>query len=121
MPKINASVPSLLRFTMQILAVAVLMTGCIRSMVRITTQPDDARVTMNYVERGYTPVEIPILWYWYYKIRVEKDGFEPIEVDERFKAPAWAVPPFDLLADALPIPIKNTYYKHYVLQPKKSD
>jgi hypothetical protein len=103
------------------LVVALAATGCIRSIVRVTSQPSDARVTVNYVERGRTPIEIPILWYWYYKIQVEKDNFELIEADERFYAPPWAVPPFDLLAEALPIPIKNTYHRHYVLKPKQGD
>jgi len=103
------------------LVAALATTGCIRSIVRVTSQPSDARVTINYVERGRTPIEMPILWYWYYKIRVEKDGYEPMEVDERFYAPPWAVTPFDLLAEALPVPIKNTYHRHYVLKPKQSD
>lgn len=103
------------------LPVAFLATGCIRSMVRITSAPTDARVTINYVERGRTPIEVPIIWYWYYKIELEKDDYEPIEMDERFYAPPWAVPPFDLLAEAIPIPIKNTYYRHYNLKPKQSD
>jgi len=103
------------------LALAVLSTGCIRSMVRVTSQPSDARVTINYNERGHTPIAVPILWYWYYKIRVEKEGFEPLEVDERFYAPPWAWPPLDLFFEALPIPIKNTYHRHYVLKPKQTD
>lgn len=98
---------------------AVFSTGCIRSMVRITSTPSGARVWVNYDERGRTPLEVPIIWYWYYKIRLEKEGYEPIEVDERFYAPPWAVPPIDLLAEALPIPIKNTYYRHYNLRPKQ--
>jgi len=104
-----------------ILAVVFLSTGCIRSMVRVTSTPGDARVTINYNERGRTPIEVPILWYWYYKIRVEKEGYEPVEVDERFYAPPWAWPPFDIFFDALPIPIKNTYKRHYVLKPKQGD
>jgi len=104
-----------------LLVIGFAATGCIRSMVRVTSQPSDARVTINYVERGRTPIEMPILWYWYYKIRVEKDGYEALEADERFYAPPWAVPPFDLFAEALPIPIKNTYNRHYVLKPKQSD
>jgi len=104
-----------------VFAAALTTTGCIRSIVRVNSEPSDARVTINYVERGRTPIEIPILWYWYYKIRVEKDGYEPVEVDERFYAPPWAVWPLDLLTEALPIPIKNTYRKDYVLKPKQGD
>jgi hypothetical protein len=90
-------------------------------MVQITTEPSDAMVKMNYVERGYSPVEIPIIWYWYYKFEIEKDGYEPLEVDERFYAPPWAVTPIDLIFEAIPIPIKNTYRRHYVLKPKPGE
>jgi len=95
-------------------------TGCIRTMVRITSDPSDAMVSVNYVERGRTPIEIPIIWYWYYEIKVEKEGYQPVEAHERFYAPPWAVPPLDLLAEAIPIPIKKTYYRHYILKPEKS-
>jgi len=101
--------------------VALMGTGCIRSMVRVTSDPGDARVFLNNVERGRTPVEMPIMWYWWYTIRVEKEGFDPFEKNERFYAPPWAVTPFDIIADTLPIPIKNTYKRHYVLKPKTTD
>jgi hypothetical protein len=101
--------------------VALMSTGCIRSMVRVTSDPSDARVFLNNVERGRTPIEMPIEWYWWYTIRVEKEGYEPLEKNERFYAPPWAVPPFDLIFDPLPIPIKNTYKRHYVMKPKRGD
>lgn len=101
--------------------VSLFSSGCIRTQVHITTDPSDAKVTVNYIERGYSPIEMPILWYWYYKIRIEKDGYEPIEADERFKAPPWAWWPLDLFAEIIPVPIKKTYVRHYVLKPKESD
>lgn len=98
--------------------VAMCGTGCIRTAVKITSSPTDATVKVNYVERGRTPIDIPIIWYWYYKVQVEKDGYRPIETDERFWAPFWAVPPLDLVAEALPFPLKKTYYRHYVMEPE---
>jgi len=115
----KGSLPTLGLLVAWMCVVALAATGCIRSMVRVTSQPSDAKVTINNYERGHTPIEMPIEWYWYYQIRVEKEGCEPLEVSERFYAPPWAVFPFDLLAEALPVPIKNTYNRHYVLKPPK--
>jgi len=99
------------------LLVLVVSTACIRSRAVIRSEPSDARVTVNYIERGHTPIEIPVIWYWWYKIQLEKEGYRPLERDERFWAPPWAVLPFDLLAEAVPVPIPNTYRRDYVLEP----
>jgi len=112
---------AVLRVILLSVCAMALATGCIRSMVRVTSQPSDARVFINDVERGRTPVEAPIIWYWWYKIRVEKEGYEVVEASERFKAPPWAWMPLDLFAEALPIPIKNTYHRHYSLKPKETE
>ena len=106
-------------------AVVLVGAGCaggIRSVAHIDSQPSGAMVTVNYVERGRTPIDIPILWYWHYQIELEKEGYDKIVKDERFYAPWYAaIPPFDLIVEAIPIPIRNTYRRSYTLTPKESE
>lgn len=123
MVKTKGSTGKVYAFFLLVTAAGFWGTGCvggIRSAVHIDSTPPGATVTVNYVERGRTPIEIPILWYWYYKIEVEKEGYKKIEKDERFYAPFYAaIPPLDLLVEIIPIPIKNTYYRTYVLEPEE--
>lgn len=95
----------------------VFLSGCIRSRVIITSEPPGADVTFKNTYRGRTPITIPIIWYWYYDIEIEKEGFEKIHTVERFHAPVWFYVPFDLIMEAMPFPIYDTKYRHYVLTP----
>ena len=107
------------RFGMAIVAVCILLaaTGCIRSRVRITSEPPGATVRFQKVERGETPVTIPFIWYWYYDIDVEKAGFEPVHARERFRTPPWFLFPLDFVAELMPFPIPDTRHRHYALTP----
>ena len=68
-----------------LLLLIVATSGCIRSRVIITSNPSDADVTFNRAYRGRTPIEIPIIWYWFYEVKLEKEGHEPLETQERFR------------------------------------
>ncbi len=98
-----------------LLAAASILAGCIRSRVIVTSDPTGADVSMNGVYRGKTPVEIPFAWYWYYDFTLRKDGYEPVSVRERFKAPVYFWVPFDVVAEAMPFPIYDTKRRHYVM------
>ena len=95
------------------------MTGCIRKMATITSDPPCSKVWINGVYRGETPVEIPYNWNWYYDIRVEKEGFEPYCIRERFYAPAKHWVPFDLAAEVVPVNSNESQWRHYCLTPKQ--
>jgi hypothetical protein len=114
----GAEVKKILGIAVLIILVG-LLSGCIRSRVLITSNPSSADVTFKGTYRGRTPIEIPIIWYWYYDVRLEKEGYKPLDVEERFHAPVWFYMPFDLLCEALPFPIYDTKLRHYVLQPKE--
>ena len=106
----------LLTFLILILAS---LSGCIRSRVVLTSDPAGADVTFNNYYRGKTPVEIPIIWYWFYDVKLEKDNYKTLEAQERFRAPVWFYMPFDLFCEALPFPIYDTKRRHYALQPEE--
>lgn len=93
------------------------LTGCIRKMATITSDPPCAKVWINGVYRGETPVEIPYNWNWYYDFRLEKEGYQPFCIRERFYAPAKHWVPFDLIAEAAPVNSREAQWRHYTLQP----
>lgn len=97
------------------LGLSLFLGGCIRSRVIVTSDPVGADVTMNNEPRGKTPVEIPFAWYWYYNFELRKEGYEPVAVQERFRAPVYFWMPFDVVAEALPFPLYDTKRRHYVM------
>ena len=110
--------------SMMMLAVLTLctssLTGCIRSKVTISSEPAGAEVVFQGEHRGPTPIEIPIIWYWHYDVKVEKKGYESIEIIERFRTPPWFLMPLDLFMEVLPIPIPDKRERHYILKKKES-
>jgi hypothetical protein len=97
---------------------ALCLGGCIRRMATVSSDPPGAKVWINGVYRGETPVEIPYNWNWYYDIRVEKDGYERLTARERFYAPVQHWVPLDLATEVLPVRSQESQYRHYVLKPK---
>jgi hypothetical protein len=104
-------------FAASIILLAVASSGCVRSRVLVTSEPEGAVVTMNGVNLGKTPVDAPFTWYWYYDFVAEADGFEPTGTRERFRAPVWLWPGFDLLMEAMPFYVTDRKRVHLVLTP----
>jgi len=119
MPQIPR-IRSLTKLIGLVVAMAILIpaTGCIRSRVHITSDPEGAEVTFRGEPRGATPITIPFIWYWYYDFTLDKPGYEHKEVLERFRTPPWFLMPLDFFMEILPIPIPDTRERHYVLQKK---
>ncbi len=93
-----------------------LLSSCVRSKVVVTSEPTEAMVTMNGVNLGTTPVEQPFTWYWYYDFIAKKEGYETAGTRERFHAPPWLWPGFDLLMEMMPFYVKDTKRVHLVLE-----
>jgi hypothetical protein len=121
MPKIRPPFRSIATRRLFALLAAMLLlvpAGCIRSRVRINSQPEGAEVIWRGEPYGATPVTIPFIWYWHHDIALEKPGYERLEAVEHFRTPPWFLMPMDLLCEALPIPIYDTRERTYVLKPK---
>jgi hypothetical protein len=101
------------------LAAALLCTGCIRRMATITSDPPGAKVWVNGVYRGETPVEIPYSWNWFYDMRLEKGGYEPYSIRERFYAAPQHRMPVDLVTEMSPVKSHEAQWRHYTLTPKR--
>ena len=100
-----------------LMTLAIIASGCIRSTMYITSTPSGAEVTVNDARYGRTPVDVSFAWYWYYKIKVEKKGYTPVESMEHLRTPLWAIMPLDLIAETIPYPIPDRRYLHYDLKP----
>jgi hypothetical protein len=88
-------------------------------MATITSDPPGAKVWVNGVYHGESPVEIPYNWNWYYDFRLEKPGYETFSTRERFYAPVQHWIPLDLVTDVAPVRSQESQWRHYVLTPKR--
>ncbi len=97
--------------------ILLVMSGCVRSKVLVTSDPPGAEVTMNGVMLGETPVEYPFTWYWYYDFVAQMEGHQSVGERRRFRAPPWLWPGFDLLMEAMPFYVVDRKKVHMVLPP----
>ncbi|CAN5201685.1 hypothetical protein BH09SUM1_BH09SUM1_25850 [soil metagenome] len=98
-----------------LVATAVVLAGCVRSKVIVTSEPSNAEVSMNGVALGKTPLEQPFTWYWYYDFIGAKEGYKTTGIRERFRAPIYLWPGADLLMEMMPFYVKDTKKVHLVL------
>ncbi|MCX7964660.1 MAG: PEGA domain-containing protein [Candidatus Sumerlaea chitinivorans] len=102
-----------------LVALAFCLSGCIRKTATITSDPPNAKVWVNGVYYGQTPIEMAYNWNWFYDIKLEKPGYEPLTVRERFYAPIRHWVPFDFFTEIMPFRSHERQWRHYVLTPKK--
>lgn len=97
--------------------------GCVeRRMVIITDPYPAASNAIVYDERnqplGGSPVDKPFTYYGKYRFRIVKDGFEPLVVEQRVRAPWYELPGLDFISENLiPWTIRDVRVFRYVLQP----
>lgn len=87
----------------------------------ITSEPEGALVYLNDQEVGRTPVTRDFVWYGNYDVQLRKDGYEPLRTETMVMAPWWQWPPFDLVADLLPLPLSDRRTLHYSMQETTSE
>lgn len=76
-------------------------TGCMHRRLTIRSVPDGAMAYVDNQPVGYTPVSVSFVHYGVRTIRLEKEGFESVEVDERIAAPWYQAPPLDFIVENL--------------------
>jgi hypothetical protein len=96
----------------------VLLVGCVQRTIRVTSEPEGARVWLNDVEVGRTPVEVSFTFYGEYDVRAEHPGYEPYSGSREAKAPLWQYPVVDLVAEAIPADFEDVVEWHVVLEPR---
>jgi hypothetical protein len=65
----------------------VVLTGCVRRVMMVRSEPEGALVTIDRQTVGQTPVAVPFTYYGTREIRLEKDGYETLEIKERMRPP----------------------------------
>ena len=76
--------------------------GCVQRTISITSDPPGALVYLNDDEVGRTPVTVPFTFYGVYDVRMEAEGFKPLWIQQKAKAPWWETPGIDLIAETQP-------------------
>jgi len=97
---------------------AMCASGCVTRELHITSEPSGAEVLINDTYRGTTPMTHRFVHYQTFIIRLEKEGFHPLCVEEPIASPAYQKPGVDFVAEALvPKRIVDRRELHYTLEP----
>jgi PEGA domain len=91
--------------------------GCVERILTVQSNPPGALVYLNGQEMGRTPVQRDFTWYGTYDVTVRHEGYETIKKPEPVIAPIYEWVPFDLVAELLPIPLKDRRTLTYDLKP----
>ncbi len=86
----------------------------------IRTNPPGAVVYVDDYEIGATPVSTNFVHYGTRRIRIAKDGYETLTVEQPIPAPWYQVPPLDFFAETvIPVEIRDHRTLNYQLAPQR--
>jgi hypothetical protein len=77
-----------------------LAAGCVSRELYITSEPEGASVLINDTYRGTTPMTHRFVHYQTFGIRLEKEGYHPLYVEETVSPPLYEQPGVDLISEA---------------------
>lgn len=104
-----------------LLTAPLLLTGCVRRTITITSEPSGALVWLNGREIGRTPVTVDFLHYGVYDVQLEAEGMEPLLTKGHASPPWWDNIPLDLAVELIPAQSHAQFEWHYVMQPRDDD
>lgn len=110
-----------MRLGLVIAVSALMLAGCVKRTVLVTSTPPGALVYLNDREVGRTPVEVEFTYYGRYDVRLVADGFEPIQTYADANPPLWDMAGPDLLAEVAPLDLRSRTAWHFDLQPVDND
>ncbi len=86
----------------------------------IRTNPPGAVVYVDDYQIGTTPVSTNFVYYGTRKLRIVKDGYETLTVEQPIPAPWYQVPPLDFVSETLvPKEIRDHRTLNYQLVPQQ--
>ncbi len=91
--------------------------GCVERELTVKTIPAGAMVELNDEQIGVSPVTVPFNWYGTYRVRMEKEGYQTLVVNEKLDRPVNDYFPFDLLRDILAPDVLDSYEWTFELAP----
>jgi hypothetical protein len=84
----------------------------------IESVPGRALVVVDGEEIGFTPASVDFTYYGTREIKLIKDGFETMTVQQPVPAPWYQIPPFDFFSDNFAFgQIKDQHRFVYQMQP----
>jgi len=99
-------------------ALAGLLTGCVRRTLLVRTEPPGARVFLNDQEVGTSPVSVDFTWYGDYDVIIRKEGYETLKTSHTLQPPWYQLPLIDFVAEVLvPFTIHDQREAEFTLQP----
>ena len=98
------------------LAAALVAGGCVERTLQIRSEPPGALVYLNGEEAGRTPMRKTFIWYGTYDVQLRKEGYVTESAETKVWAPWWQVPPIDLVAEVLPVPLRDRHVVTYRLK-----
>lgn len=95
----------------------VVLTGCVRRTITITTTPDNSLVFLNDQEIGRSQVTTDFLWYGDYDVVIRKEGYKTLKTHWQVDPPWYALIPLDFFAEVLwPGHLVDAHEKHFDLE-----
>lgn len=95
------------------------LTGCVQRRFIIRSQPEGAAVTIDRQPVGLTPLSVPFTYNGTREIQLEKNGYQTIKVQERFR-PKWfeRFPISFLTENFWPRELRDERLLEFQMQPK---
>ncbi len=98
--------------------VLAMLSGCVERRFIVNSEPTGAKVYVNGKPMGFTPVDVPFVYYGTYLITLEYPGYQTKFIEERISAPIYAFPPGDFIVESLyPGKISDVRQFDYTLEP----
>ena len=97
-----------------------LVSGCVQRRLIVRTQPEGAYLTIDHQPIGYTPVSVPFTYYGTREIKLEKDGFKTVQVQQRIRPPWYERFPISFLAEHFsPRELRDERVLDFQLEPRQ--
>lgn len=110
------------RFILLLTATAcIVLSGCVRRTLRITSDPSGALVLVNHREVGRTPLEVDFTYYGNYDVQLSLAGYEPMLSDADANPPAWDVIGLDFIFEVAPFQVQSVVDWHFNLEERDND
>lgn len=100
-----------------ILAVPLLLAGCVERILTVRSDPPGATVLIDGERAGETPCDVTYTWYGTRTVTLEKAGFVSLSRPVVLNPPWWQIFPIDFVADILiPFTIRDRSEVQFLLE-----
>ena len=104
---------------MAVAGLALVPSGCVERRMTIRSNPPGALVYVDNYEIGAAPVSTNFTYYGTRQIRLVKDGFETLTVEQPIPPPWYEIPPLDFVTENfVPGQIRDHRTLSYNLTPQ---